>query len=143
VILPRFGKSTARVRLLPWGAASAALLAPAGCDDGSKLYSPRDAKRAFARECFVLRPMFPEQPPDCRLPFTVVVARSDGDAKYAYRKLRRETTRFTFDLRERNVLTISDTGLTQHDKTRLRRAMQHLRQGTTGPQNKLGHCIEP
>src|SRR5215203_4653646 len=81
-------------------------------------------ERAFARECFVLRPMFPEQPPDRRsrllvpksLPFTVVVARSDGDAKYAYRKLRRETTRFTFDLRERNVLTISDTGL--HSATR-------------------------
>jgi hypothetical protein len=151
VTLPRFGKSTARVGLLAWGAASAALLAVAGCDDGSKLYSPRDAKRAFAEECFVLRPMVPEQPPDRRsrllvpksLPFTVVVARSEGDAKYAYRKLRRETTRFTFDLRERNVLTVSDTGLTPRDKTRLRRAMQHLRQGRTGPQNTRRRCIEP
>jgi hypothetical protein len=95
--------------------------------------------------------MVPEQPPDRRsrllvpksLPFTVVVARSEGDAKYAYRKLRRETARFTFDLRERNVLTVSDTGLTPRDKTRLRRAMQHLRQGRTGPQNTRRRCIEP
>lgn len=72
-----------------------------------------------------------------------MVARSEGDANYAYRKLRRETTRFTFDLRERNVLTSSDTGLTPRDKTRLRRAMQHLRQGRTGPQNTRRRCIDP
>lgn len=60
-------------------------------------------------------------------PFTVVVARTEADAKYAYRALNRESTRLTFDLRARNVLTTSDTGLTRSDKARLRRAMQHLR----------------
>jgi hypothetical protein len=60
-------------------------------------------------------------------PFTVVVARSEADAKSAYRALNRQSTRLTFDLRVRNVLTTSDTGLSLRDKARLRRAMRHLR----------------
>jgi len=49
------------MRLLTWGAASAALLALAGCSHGSKLYSQQDAKRAFAKEGFVLVPTGREQ----------------------------------------------------------------------------------
>jgi hypothetical protein len=60
-------------------------------------------------------------------PFTVVVARTEADAKYAYRVLNRQSTRLTLDLRARNVLTTSDTGLTRGDKARLRRAMHRLR----------------
>src|SRR5919198_5291149 len=139
---PTFGslrsgkKASIRVRFLRWGATSVALLALVGCGHGSKLFSPHDAKRAFAREGFMLVPMFPRQPrarrsrilvPKSSEPFTVVVARTAADAKYAYRALLREGTRQTFDLHARNVVTISDTGLTDRDKARLRRAMQHLR----------------
>ena len=118
------------MRLLTWGAASAALLALAGCSHGSKLYSQQDAKRAFAKEGFMLVPTGLERRvlvPKTREPFTVVVARTEADAKYAYRALNRESTRLTFDLRARNVLTTSDTGLTRAEKARLRRAMHHLR----------------
>ena len=126
------GKSLA-VRVLSWGLMSVMLLAVAGCGHGSRLYSSQDAKRAFAREGFVLVSMT-AQPldrsrilvPKSREPFTVVIARSEADAKYAYGKLRRETTRFTFDRRARNVITTSDTGLARSDKMRLRRAMAHL-----------------
>jgi hypothetical protein len=116
------------------------LLTVAGCGHGSRLYSSQDAKRAFAREGFVLvsmsaRPLDRSRilVPKSREPFTVVIARSEADAKYAYRKLRRETMRFTFDLRARNVITTSDTGLARSDKMRLRRAMQHLQEGGAGP----------
>jgi hypothetical protein len=123
------------VGFLKCGATSAALLALAGCGHGSKVYSPQDAKRAFAKEGFVLVPMFPQQPPDRRRilvpksaePFTVVVARTAADAKDACRALNRESTRLTFDLRTRNVITTSDTGLAEGNKARLRRAMHHLR----------------
>jgi len=109
---------------------SATLLALAGCHHGSKLYSTQDAKRAFAKEGFVLVPIGIEHRilvPKSAEPFTVVVARTQADAKYAYRALNRESTRLTFDLRARNVLTTSDTGLSPGDKARLRRAMRHLR----------------
>ena len=56
----------------------------------------------------------------------MVVARTEADAKYAYRALNSESTRLTFDLRARNVLTTSDTGLARGDKARLCRAMHHL-----------------
>jgi predicted small lipoprotein YifL len=124
------------VRFLRLGATTAVLLALAGCGQGSKLYSPQDAKRAFAEEDFVLVPMDLEQPrerrsrilvPKSAEPFTVVVARTTAEAKDAYRALNRQSTRLTFDLRERNVLTISETGLTHRDKARLRRAMHHFR----------------
>jgi hypothetical protein len=112
-----------------WGLTSATLVVLAGCGHGSKLYSTEDAKRAFAKEGFVLLATGIEHRlllPKSGEPFTVVVAGSEADAKYAYRKLRRETARFTFDLRARNVITTSDTGLTRSDKMRLRRAMAHL-----------------
>lgn len=102
----------------------------AGCDHGSKLYSAEDATRAFAKEGFVLVPTGIEHRlllPKSGKPFTLVVARSEADAKYAYRKLRRETSQFTFDLRARNVITTSDEGLTRRDEMRLRRAMRRLR----------------
>ena len=117
-------------RFLKSGAMSATLLALAGCHHGSKLYSTQDAKRAFAKEGFVLVPIGIEHRilvPKSAEPFTVVVARTQADAKYAYRALNRESTRLTFDLRARNVLTTSDTGLSPGDKARLRRAMRHLR----------------
>ena len=56
-----------------------------------------------------------------------MVARTVEDAKSYYRVLNRRTTRRSFDLRERNVLTISDEGLTRSDKARPRRAMRYLR----------------
>ena|SRR5215212_7979064 len=118
------------VRFLKWGAMSATLVALAGCDQGSKLYSTEDAKRAFAKEGFVMVPTGIEHRlllPKSGEPFTVVVARSEADAKYAYRTLNRQSTRLTFDLRARNVLTTSDTGLSRSDKARLRRAMRDLR----------------
>jgi hypothetical protein len=113
-----------------WGLMSATLLALAGCHHGSKLYSTEDARRAFAKEGFVLVPTGIEHRlllPKSGEPFTVVVARSEADAKSAYRALNRQSTRLTFDLRVRNVLTTSDTGLSLRDKARLRRAMRHLR----------------
>ena len=119
-----------QVRFLRWGALSATLVALAGCGHESKLYSTEDAKRAFAKEGFVLVPTGIEQRlllPKSGEPFTVVVARSEADAKYAYRALNRQSTRLTFDLRARNVLTTSDTGLSGSDKARLRRAMRGLR----------------
>ena len=132
--------------MLSWGLTSVMLLAVASCGHGSRLYSSQDAKRAFAREGFVLVSMT-AQPldrsrilvPKSREPFTVVIARSEADAKYAYRKLRRETTRFTFDLRARNVITTSDTGLARSDKMRLRRAMAHLGEGAAGALDDDGH----
>jgi len=123
-------------RVLTWGAMSATLLALAGCDDRSKLYSTEDAKRAFATQGFVLSARLPRRFGEDRSrvlaaksgePFIVVVARTVEDAKSYYRVLNRQTTRGSFDLRERNVLTISDKGLTRSDKARLRRAMRHLR----------------
>jgi outer membrane lipopolysaccharide assembly protein LptE/RlpB len=119
-----------QVRLLRWGALTAALLVLAGCGHESKLYSAQDAKRAFAREGFVLVPTGIEHRillPKSAEPFTVVVARTEADAKNAYRAMNRESARLTFDLRARNVLTSSDTGLSPGDKARLRRAMRHLR----------------
>jgi hypothetical protein len=117
-------------RFLKWGAMIATPLALAGCHHGSKLYSTEDAKRAFAKEGFVLVPTGIEHRlliPKSGEPFTVVVARSEADARYAYRGLNRQSTRLTFDLRAHNVLTTSDTGLSRGDKARLRRAMRHLR----------------
>jgi len=108
----------------------ATLLALAGCHHGSKLYSAQDATRAFAKEGFVLVPTGIEHRlllPKSAEPFTVVVARSEADARYAYRALNRQSTRLTFDLRARNVLATSDTGLSLVDKAHLRRAMRHLR----------------
>jgi hypothetical protein len=109
---------------------SATLLALAGCHHSSKLYSKEDARRAFAKEGFVLVPTGIEHAILLRKsgePFTVVVARSEADAKYAYRALNRQSTRLTFDRRARNVLATSETGLSLADKARLRRAMSHLR----------------
>lgn len=117
-------------RFLRWGAMSATLLALAGCHGGSKPYSTEDARRAFAKEGFVLVPTGIEHGlllPKSGEPFIVIVARSEADAKHAYRALDRQSTRLTFDLRARNVLTTSDTGLSHGDKARLRRAMGHLR----------------
>jgi hypothetical protein len=117
-------------KFLKWGAMSATLLALAGCHHGSKLYSTEDARRAFAKEGFVLVPTGIEHRllrPKSGEPFTVVVARSEADANYAYRALNRQSTRLTFDLRARNVLTTSDTGLSLGEKARLRRAMRDLR----------------
>jgi hypothetical protein len=102
----------------------------AGCDHGSKLYSTKDAKRAFAKEGFVLVPTGITRRlllPKSGEPFTVVVARSEAEAKYAYRALNRQSTSLTYDLRARNVLLTSDTGLSSRDKARLRRAMGDLR----------------
>jgi hypothetical protein len=61
-------------------------------------------------------------------PFTVVVARTGSDAKEGYRELTRESTRETFDLRERNVLAISDADLKSADRQRVREAMHRLRE---------------
>src|SRR5439155_20079234 len=69
-----------QVRLLRQGALTAALLVLAGCGHGSKLYSAQDAKRAFAREGFVLVPMGIEHRilvPKSAEPFTGVVARTE------------------------------------------------------------------
>jgi hypothetical protein len=115
---------------------SAALVALAGCSHGSKLYTPQDAKRAFAKHGFVLVARLPRRFGESRArvlvaksgePFIVVVARTVKEAKSYHRVLNRQRTRGTFDLRERNVLTISDEGLTRSDKARIRRAMRHLR----------------
>jgi hypothetical protein len=123
-------KTSAVARFLSRGTMSAMLVVLAGCNHGAKLYSTQDVKEAFAKEGIVLR-----VPPgwDKRLlvptsaePFTVTVARSEADAKYAYRGLNRQSTRLTFDLRARNVLLTSDEGLSRSDKARLRRAMNHL-----------------
>ena len=117
-------------RVLNWGAMSATLLALAGCHHGSKLYSTDDVKRAFAKEGFVLVPTGIERRlllPKSGESFTVVVTLREADAKHAYRELTRLGTDATFDLRARNVLMTSDTGLSRRDKARLRRAMGHLR----------------
>ena len=101
-----------------------------GLPPGIELNSTEDAKRAFAKEGFALVPTGLEHRlllPKSGKPFTVVVARSEADAEYAYRKLRRETTPWTYDLRARNVITTSDTGLSRSDKARFRRAMRRLR----------------
>lgn len=113
-----------------------ALLALAGCDHRSRLDTPLAVKRAFAKEGFVLVTRLPRRFREGRSrvlvaksgePFIVVVARTVEDAKSYYRLLNRQRTRGSFDLRERNVLTISDEGLTRSDKARLRRAMRRLR----------------
>jgi hypothetical protein len=123
-------------RVLTGGAMSATLLALAGGHHGSKLYSTEDARRAFATQGFVLSARLPRRFGEDRSrvlvarsgePFIVVVARTVEDAKSYYRVLKRQTTRETFDLRERNVLSISDEGLARSDKARIRRAMRHLR----------------
>jgi hypothetical protein len=99
---------------------SATLLALAGCHHSSKLYSKGEARRAFAKEGFVLVPTGIEHAILLRKsgePFTVVVARSEADAKYAYRALNRQSTRLTFDRRARNVLATSaraSRSLTRH-----------------------------
>src|SRR5689334_13378272 len=121
---------------LRWGAIPVALLALAGCDHRSKLDTPLAVKRSFAKEGFVLVAWLPRRFGEGRArvlvaksgePFIVVVARTVEDAKSYYRVLDRQRTRRSFDLRERNVLTISDEGLTRSDKARLRRAMRGLR----------------
>ena len=123
-------------RFVRWGAMGAALVALAGCSHGSNTYTPQDAKRAFAKQGFVLVARLPPRFGEGRArvlvaksgePFVVVVARTVEDAKSYYRVLNRQRTRGSFDLRKRNVLTISDEGLTRRDKARLRRAMRHLR----------------
>jgi len=121
---------------LKCGAITLALLALAGCDHRSRLYTPEAVKRAFAKEGFVLVAILPRRFGDSRSrvlvpksgkPFTVVVARRIDEANGYYRVLHRQRSRGTFDLRARNVLTISDEGLTRRDRARLRRAMRHLR----------------
>jgi hypothetical protein len=128
--------STSGLRFLKWGAITVALLALAGCDHRSRLDTPLAVKRAFAKEGFVLVTRLPRRFREGRSrvlvaksgePFIVVVARTVEDAKSYYRLLNRQRTRGSFDLRERNVLTISDEGLTRSDKARLRRAMRRLR----------------
>jgi hypothetical protein len=122
--------SASGLRLLKWGATSATLLALAGCHHGGRLYSVQETQRAFAREDFVPVPTGIEHRllvPKSGEPFTVVVAGTNADVKYAYRVLNRQSTRLTFDLRARNVLMTSDEGLSRSEKARLRRAMRHLR----------------
>ena len=59
----------------------------------------------------------------------VIAFGGDSDLGFIgrYRALNRQSTRLTFDLVARKVLTTSDTGLSVANKARLRRAMRCLR----------------
>ena len=101
-------------------------------------YSERDVKNAFKTQGIDLRVKAIKGRqlrkhgdvvlgPTVRLPLLVGVIRSEKRAAGYYREFVAQKTADTFDCLRRNVLTVSDGGLTIADRLRVQAALQALK----------------